>query len=237
MMITTGDSAEDIAKKMKKRVEPAFISYAKTTDASSMSVEGLHKYMKTTNKTFDVMAIKSKALAFTTGTLKAVASMGISLLASIAITGVISFFDEMNETSKEIAENIETAKSNIEELTSKFSNQKKTVSDVGKRYAELAQGVNQLTGENNSLSTESYNAFLEISGQLADIFPTLPRTFNNNGNAIVSLSGDVDTIVGSLDQLIEKERELINIQLTEELPDLFDDKKNNLIYMKKHSLN
>lgn len=49
MMITTRDSAEEIAKKMKKKVEPAFVSYAKTTDASSMSVEGLHKHMKTTN--------------------------------------------------------------------------------------------------------------------------------------------------------------------------------------------
>lgn len=83
MMITTRDSTEEVAKKMKKMVEPAFISYAKATDASSMSVEGLHKHMKTTNKTFDIMAIKSKALAFTMGALKAVASMGINLLSTI----------------------------------------------------------------------------------------------------------------------------------------------------------
>lgn len=54
------------------------------------------------------------------------------------------------------------------------------------------------------------------------MFHTLTRNYNDNGDAIVQLSGDVDTIVGSLQNFIEAQRDLANRQIVDELPTVFD---------------
>ena len=233
MMITTGDSAEEVAKKMKKKVEPTFISYAKTTDASSMSVEGLYKHMKTTNKTFDVATIKSKALTLAMGALNAVTTMGLSLLASWAIGGIISFFDNLYESPKEIAEAAQEAKNNIDELMNMLKNSRKTVEDSAQRFAELSQEVNMLTGENKSLSTEEYEEFLQLSNKLAELFPELNRNYTSNGDAIVQLTGDIDGIVSSLNDLVIAQQNAANQELADEMPKAFKGYISNMNAYKK----
>ena len=232
MMKDTGDSAEVVAETMKGKVNPSILAYAQTTDAAHMSVSGLDKYIKTTNQSFGIMAVKSKAAAIGVGALNVVTGLAVSALAGLAVTGVIKLFDHLIETPKEIAEAAQVAIDKIDELTSSLSSNQQIVNESGQRFAELAQGVNTFTGENLSLSDTEYEEFLGISNQLAEVFPELDRNYNSNGDAIVQLSGSVNTIVDSLDELIARQRELTNMQIADSMPELFAGAKNNIQQIK-----
>lgn len=147
--------------------------------------------------------------------------MGISFVISkisTAIDNHIHRVEKAQEAIKEIT-------SAITEMNDKLKDTSKTVKDSGKRFAELAQGVNQLTGKNLTLNTEDYEEFLDLSNQLVELFPTLPRIFDENGNAIVQLSGDVDTIVDSLKNLVDVQRQITNQEIADKLPDLYANTK------------
>lgn len=149
--------------------------------------------------------------------LTGLASIGIGLL----IGGAIKLADELIVTSEEIKEAANQAQDAIASLASEFKQDAKTVNDYAERFAELAQGVDMLSGKNLSLTTDDYEEFLDLSNQLADIFPTLSRNYDENGNAIIQLSGDTNTMVGSLQALLDVQRQLTNQKIAENLPDLY----------------
>lgn len=153
--------------------------------------------------------------------LNAVLTTGVTLLAGIVVNAVIKGFYELAHASEQVAEAAKKAQDNIETILSEFKSNQKTVSDLAKRFAELSQGVDSISGKNISLRTDDYEEFLDISNQLADIFPTLSRHYDENGNAIVQLSGDTNTIVGSLENLLEVQRQLANQQIADNIPDLY----------------
>lgn len=151
------------------------------------------------------------------GQVALIAAVVIGVVAA-AIKGVQKLQENwLNETKEKADEAAET----IENLNSSFQNTKKSTEDIVERFAELSQGIDDISGKNVSLSSEEYEEFLNLSNQLADLFPSLSRTYDENGNAIVNLSGDVDTITSSLQQLLEVERELANQKIAEELPDVY----------------
>jgi len=227
IMIDTGLSADEVAQKMNTKVNPSILGYAKVTKASEQTQEGLNKYIQMTSNSFSVMAIKSKAAAIGVGVLNAASGMIIGTLASLAITGIISLFDSLIVTQEEVLDKAREAQEVIDGLKDSIKTTQETVAGSGKRFAELAQGVNTLTGENKSLSNEEYKEFLNLSNQLAEIFPELDRNYDSNGNAIIQLSGSVDTIVGSLDDLVERQQTLANMEIADKLPDVFDGAKEN----------
>ncbi len=169
--------------------------------------------------------IKTFALNAATTALNAALSMGASFL----ISGVVSAISAWINHAEIMAEKAEKARTKIQSLSRELKDNQNFISDNARRYAELAQGVDQLTGQNISLTHDDYEEFLSLSNQLAELFPSLTRNYNDNGDAIVQLSGDVDTIVGSLHHLMEAQRALTNKQIADELPTIFSDlmKKSN----------
>lgn len=144
------------------------------------------------------------------------------ITAAVAVIGTaIVIIDKYNLSVKEAREQLDKLNSEIDEIHNTFSSTEKTVSGISKRFAELSQGVDQLSGKNLTLNTEDYQEFLSLSNQLADLFPTLSRNYDENGNAIVQLSGDVDTIVGSLTNLVDAQRQLANQEIAEKLPETY----------------
>lgn len=142
--------------------------------------------------------------------------------ALLAVLGILKKVHDAQEQAKQdILENAEAAKDKISDVKQSLDSASETVEKVGKRYAELAQGVNSLTNKNISLTTDEYAEFLKISNQLAEVFPNLTKGYDDNGNAILDLSGDVDTIVGSLTNLVEVQRQAANLEIAQNLPDLY----------------
>ena len=204
-------------------IDDAMLSYLRTCKNGEAYMDGFDKHVIKTNKSIGLTGVKSKIAAVGVGILNTALSAGISLLAGFVIGGVINFFDDIINKNKKIAEAAQEAREEIESLSSTFQTNRKFVTDNSKRYAELAQGVDQFTGKNLNLSTEEYNEFLSLSSELAKLFPSLSRTYTENGDAIVDLKGDVDGIVGSIENLIESSRETTNIKILENAPAVFDD--------------
>ncbi len=161
--------------------------------------------------------VKTFALEAATMALNAALTWGVSFI----VTGVITAISNWIRKEEILAEKAQAAQDKIKDLNDTFKTHQQLISDSAKRYAELAQGVDQISGKNISLNNDDYEEFLNLSNQLADAFPTLSRNYTENGDAIVQLSGDVDTIVGSLQSLIEAERQLKNQQIADELPTIF----------------
>ncbi|MBT9778839.1 hypothetical protein GPL15_20375 [Clostridium sp. MCC353] len=163
------------------------------------------------------VTLKTVALRVATIALNTALTMGASLIVSGVVTAISSWINK-SETMKAAAEK---TKQEITALNNELKDNRKLVSDSGQRYAELAQGVDQLTGKNISLNDDEYREFLNLSNELAEVFPTLSRNYTENGDAIVQLSGDIDTIVGSLNNLVEAQADIVNRQNAEALSDLF----------------
>ena len=177
-----------------------------------------------------IMASKGAiaALAGNVGT--ALAAYGAPLLivgGSIAAGILKDKSDKKNKKQKR-----EKIKTNAKEATESINNSKKSIEKLEKdanklidRYAELAQGVNQLTNENIKLSTEEYEEFLNIGTELATLFPDLSATYDENGKAMLGLSGDVNTITSSLEKLLETEKKLANEEILKNLPSVLEEAK------------
>lgn len=173
-------------------------------------------------------AVSWNALALSIwGAVKAIAAflfttpMGWFTLAIAGTLAVKSALDDTSKSYDQLIEKSEEAANSIKTISDDFKETEQTVSDISERFAELAQGVDLVNGKNFSLSDDEYKEFLDLSNQLADLFPTLSRRYDENGNAIVQLSGDADTMVGSLENLLDVQRQLANQRIADELPDLF----------------
>ena len=163
---------------------------------------------------------KTTGLAVATTALNAALTMGSSLI----VSGLISAFVSWIHKSEEITEKAQKAADKINSINDSLKSNTETVKNAKKRYAELAQEVENLgkiTQSQGTLSNEDYKEFLDLSNQLAGIFPSLTKNYDDNDNAILGLSGDINTIVSSLDDLIQKEKELANQKIMEEFPDVF----------------
>ena len=163
---------------------------------------------------------KTIGLTVATTALNAAMTMGISVI----VTGLISAFTAWINKSEEITEKAQEAADKINSISESLKTNTETVENAKRRYAELAQEVENLgkiTQSQGDLSNDEYEEFLDLSNQLASVFPSLTKNYDENGNAILDLSGDVNTIVSSLDDLIQKEKELTNQKIMEEFPDVF----------------
>lgn len=142
--------------------------------------------------------------------------------AAIAVHAIKKHKQAQEEAFESAKKNAEDAKSNIKSLQSEIKQNADTVDEAGKKYAELAQGVNQLTGKNISLSDDEYKEFLDVSNQLAEVFPQLTKGYDDNGNAILDLQGNVDGITGKLKDLLEIEQQLAQQEINKNIDTYFE---------------
>ena len=172
---------------------------------------GYIKYLTTTT-------LKTVGLKIATAALQGVL-MG---LASAIISSLVKAIDDWVHANERAIEKGEQAKQVIEETQDALKSQQDIVKESGKRFAELSQGIDQLTGKNVSLSDEDYQEFLDISNELLKVFPSLSHHYDENGNAIVDLDGNVNTIVNSLNALLEVEEKLANQKILDTIPDVYE---------------
>ena len=164
--------------------------------------------------------------------LKALAVAG-NVAVSMLVVGGIKLVDKLITTKKELEEARQkihdlgkTARSEIDSINSEFESTKSTVDDVAERYATLAQEVGNLgkaSQNQGTLSNDEYAEFLEISNQLSDLFPRLTNGYDDNGNAILNLSGNVDTITSSLYNLVDVEKKAASIDIQEHMDKVWGD--------------
>ena len=199
--------------------------FLKTWDGAGDIFQAFQQYLKNTQGGLTGF---SGALSKAQGVLKgfgaALGSMGINWAIGEVIGFAANAIDDYIHRAERIKEAAEQSKSAIDSIKSNFNSLKSTVNDSSQRFAELAQGVDNLGKSNQSrgnLSTEQYKEFLGLSNQLADLFPRLTTGYDENGNAILNLSGNIDTIVSSLNSLTEAEQIAANQDILKEMPNVW----------------
>lgn len=211
-------------KNMYDQLSDAGKRVANTTVQTGASVANFGTVLKETTFQSKAAALGFKALAVAQ---QALIGMGVAL----AITATIKILDELIVTDEELAEAADAAKSKISELNAEISNKGEVVKNAGKRYAELAQeveGLGTAFQSQGKLSTDEYQEFLDLSNQLADAFPRLRTGITNEGDAILDLNGSVETITGSLSELLEVEQKLANQKILDQAPDIFKNAKRTI---------
>ena len=120
-----------------------------------------------------------------------------------------------------------SGKSTISNLGKSFSNstdQINTTSDaidsVAQRYTELSKGVDSKTNENVSLSSEDYQSYLDLSNQLAQLYPRLQSSTDSQGNAILDLGNDAKSASKNIQELYDAQMLSSNVKIGAELQDL-----------------
>ena len=132
--------------------------------------------------------------------------------------------DKLEEIKQKTKETAEKARSAADSIRSDFDSLASTTDNVKRRYAELAQEVENLGKVNQSrgtLSTEDYDEFLDLSSQLAGLFPQLTAGYDENGNSLLSLSGNIDTIVSSLNDLMDVQQKISGQQILQKMSDIW----------------
>lgn len=176
------------------------------------------------------MGVAAKVASVGMTTLKVVAGSLITAFATIAISKFIGYLYETSRQAEITAENAEALRAEIDNLNKELRDQQSFISDNASRYEELSEGVDNL-GRNVSLTTEEYKEYNSIVNDIADMFPELVTGYTEEGNAILSVKGNVEALTEAYrENKKEKYQALLNPAEGEEGVDtLLADARNNLL--------
>lgn len=136
---------------------------------------------------------------------------GISM-ASGSMDNTKKSIEELNNEWDELADKVQgTAQS--------FQSVRDRADEIIPRYAQLAQGVDRY-GNNVSLTSAEFDEFVSLNNELGEMFPDLVAGYDANGNAILSLSGNVDTLTESLYACVEAQRLAAAQEIADTMPDV-----------------
>lgn len=188
--------------------------YLKTCSAEApASLEGYKAHLAAAGVGTDALRLKTVLLNSAIG-------MGIGLAIQGAISGIsylINYEEKQKEAFEKAKAATEEAAKSIRDLKSEMSDTSSKAKDLSSEFANLVQGVNPFTNENEHLSTEQYEKFLDVNNQLAELFPSLTKNYDENGNAILGLSGDVDSVTASIAKLVEQQNNLAKADMRNKL--------------------
>ena len=136
----------------------------------------------------------------------ALISMGISF----AISAIIKGIDNLAHSAQKCKERVNDLMNTYDSALNTANDNASTAEKLADKYENLSTGVNNL-GENVSLTTAEYTEYNDIVNQIADMFPTLVAGYTDEGNAILTLKGNVE---GLRDAYKEAQKEAYNLLIT-----------------------
>lgn len=151
----------------------------------------------------DIAALLGLAGAGTTATFS-IKALGTALLTMmktnplgwimLIISGVSMLISKAKQAREEVVKSAQEAIDTYKEAQSTLRKQKATIDGLSDSYERLSKGVNLDTNENISLTTNSYQEYLDICNDIADMYPHLVTGYDAQGNAILSLKGNVEAL-------------------------------------------
>lgn len=179
----------------------AELAQATATNALAASEAGATASTLGLGAAFKGLGASIKAFALSNPILTAIAAIGV------AIYGAVKAYDAFTDSIEEVKERTDALLDTYNSAISEANSNAKTIEGLAEKYETLSKGVNNL-GENVSLTAEEYSEYNEIVNQIADMFPTLVRGYTDEGNAILSLKGNVE---GLRDAYKEAQMEAYNL--------------------------
>lgn len=134
------------------------------------------------------IAIKGVGLAIKSA--EAIATLGLSLLASFAIEKITKVIDDLINHEKNLKEQVEELNSTS---LGNINNNDQNINQL----KELEDSYNTLR-QKASLSKEEHQKFIDVQNQIAQIAPNVRQGYDEQGNAIIKLSGGVKGLIADL---------------------------------------
>lgn len=140
-------------------------------------------------KSLGIAKLKTIALSIATTSLNMVIGAIASAIASFIIKGISNIINSAENMKKAVDDMVTSYDDSLKTLES----HKKTINDIKDDYVTLSKGVDEL-GNNVSLTTDEYKKYQDICNQIADIYPSLIAGHTSEGNAILTLKGNVEAL-------------------------------------------
>ena len=140
-------------------------------------------------KSLGIAKLKTIALSIATTALNMVIGAIASAIASFIIKGISNIINSAENMKKAVDDMVASYNDSLKTLES----HKKTINDIKDDYETLSKGVDEL-GNNVSLTTDEYKKYQDICNQIADIYPSLIAGHTSEGNAILTLKGNVEAL-------------------------------------------
>jgi len=140
-------------------------------------------------KSLGIAKLKTIALSIATTALNMVIGAIASAIASFIIKGVTNIINSAENMKKAVDDMVTSYNDSLKTLES----HKKTINDIKDDYETLSKGVDEL-GNNVSLTIDEYKKYQDICNQIADIYPSLIAGHTSEGNAILTLKGNVEAL-------------------------------------------
>nr|DAF25316.1 MAG TPA: minor tail protein [Caudoviricetes sp.] len=115
------------------------------------------------------------------------------------VSGITDVGKEAKKTASEITSAYDTAQKSLK-------SNKSTIDEISKDYEKLSAGVDKF-GNNVSLTTDEYKKYNEIVNKIADMFPNMVQGYTAEGNAILSVKGNVEELTAAYEAAAQAARQ------------------------------
>lgn len=154
--------------------------------------------------------------------LKSMASAGLSMIGNAFISagvgmlvqGAFSLLGKGIDAFVHKNENLiakgQEAKESIQSQTKAYEDQKASLGELTSKYTELSKGV-KISGnsiKNISLTDDEYKDFLDTSNQIAAAAPSLTRSWDSQGNAILNAGTNAEDLNTQVNDYLKLQRKL-----------------------------
>lgn len=154
--------------------------------------------------------------------LKSMASAGLSMIGNAFISagvgmlvqGAFSLLGKGIDAFVHKNENLiakgQKAKESIQSQTKAYEDQKASLGELTSKYTELSKGV-KISGnsiKNISLTDDEYKDFLDTSNQIAAAAPSLTRSWDSQGNAILNAGTNAEDLNTQVNDYLKLQRNL-----------------------------
>lgn len=177
------------------------------------------------------------------GIVSAISPVQIALLAlSVGVPIIMEIIDAVHTSREELIEMGEAAKQANQETYSTLESTRSSLAGMAAQYAAtdgelrnteqsvraLADAYTQLSAGvdnenmNVSLSSDEYQDYLNISNQLAELYPSLVSGYDAQGNAILDLGNTASQAADKIMDLYNAQQLSANVDMGKNLNDIFN---------------
>lgn len=167
--------------------------YAVNIKEGTGSAQTFATNQRTIQASMSETSIVSKVAATGLGIFKAALNSLIFFAVIEGIQLLIKGIDNLILTADEAEEKAEALRGNMQSFFDEVQSGQQTISSVSDRFSELSEHVTK-TGENIDLTKDEYSEYLDICNQVKTIMPELVTGYTNEGNAIITLKDNVDSL-------------------------------------------
>lgn len=217
------------------------IAFVKNTSPAEISLDNFSAKMQKSVQSSSKLGSTLKTIGATL--LSTFANMAVMWAVTKGIELAITAIDNYIHRTERLIEAGEQAKQVISDTFDSFQNTKTSTIELGvslspenanvdsaksaieaiaEKYSKLKNGVNEFTNENETLSIDEYQEYLDVCNQIADQFPSLVSGYDTQGNAILNLGDKASNAANEMMRLYDASMLSANVEIGQNLQSLYD---------------